>query len=111
MSRWRVENEISAQGLPAQSWAAAAQARLRADTAVEYADVSASLEVDEVALNANEISKLTVSAVVRAPDAPTAAELVERDVVGALEEVVGDRNVGWTAYDWEARPETDGCGR
>jgi len=39
-----------------------------------------------------------------AADAVSAATTVERLVMRALFDVVGDREVGWTAYDWEAVP-------
>jgi hypothetical protein len=102
--RWRVENSIGAQGLPVDAWAAAARARLRAEAAIERADVAASSEEDELALDASVIATLTVDVVVQGPEPHAAAALVERQVVAALGDIVGDDEVGWTAYDWEARP-------
>jgi hypothetical protein len=39
-----------------------------------------------------------------AGEAVSAAVTVEQSVMTALFDVVGDKEVGWTAYDWEALP-------
>jgi hypothetical protein len=100
--RWRVENSIGAQGLPADAWAAAARARLQGEPAVERADIAASREEDEV--DGGTFAALSVDVVVRGDGPAAAAALVQRAIATALWDVVNNDETGWTAYDWEARP-------
>jgi limonene-1,2-epoxide hydrolase len=102
--RWSVRNQLDADGLPVEDWAAAADALLSAQTAVHSATVLATYAEDEIALGGARVAGLSVAVVVEADDADSAAALVERMVVAALYDVVDDRDVGWTAYDWYAAP-------
>ena len=99
---WSVQNSIGAVGLPVAEWAAAATALLRDDPSVRSADVLATYEEDEVALDGTRLAGLSVEVVIVAGDAVSAAAMVERSVVSALFDVVGDREVGWSAHGWEA---------
>ena len=101
---WSVQNSIGAVGLPVAEWATAATALLRDNPSVHTADVLATYEEDEVALDGSRLAGLSVEVLIVAGDAQSAAATVEQSVVGALFDVVGDREVGWTAYDWEAVP-------
>jgi hypothetical protein len=101
---WSVRNQLGANGLPVEDWAAAADVVLCAQVAVHSATVLVTYEEDELALDGASVAGLSVAVVVEADDARLAAALVERTVVAALYEVVGDREVGWTAYDWDAAP-------
>lgn len=100
---WSVRNQFGADGLPAEAWAAAADALLRAETTVQSAKVVATHEEDELALDGTHICGLSVAVVIKAADAGSATGLVERLVVEALWSVLGDREAAWTAYDWQAR--------
>jgi hypothetical protein len=101
---WSVQNRIGAVGLPVAEWAAAANALLRDDASVRWSDVSATYERDELALDGSRLAGLSVHVLIAAADAVSAAELVELSVTQALFDVVGDREVGWTADDWKAIP-------
>jgi hypothetical protein len=101
---WSVQNSIGADGLPVVEWAAAATALLRDDPSVRSADVSATHEEDEVALDGRLLAGLSVEVVLDAADAVSAAATVERSVMQALFDVVGDEEVGWTAHAWRAVP-------
>ncbi len=101
---WSVQSRIGAVGLPVAEWAAAANALLRDDASVRSADVSATFERDELALDGNQLAGLSVHVLIAAADAVSAAELVELSVTQALFDVAGDREVGWTADDWIAVP-------
>jgi len=67
-------------------------------------DVSAICEEDQIALDGSQFAGLSLDVLIVAADAVSAATTVERLVMRALFDVVGDREVGWTAYDWEAVP-------
>jgi hypothetical protein len=101
---WSVRNSIGVVGLPVDAWAAAANALLREDPSVRSAHVLATSEEDEVALDGSQLAGLSVDVLIVGADAISAATTVERLVMRALLNVVGDREVGWTAYDWEAVP-------
>jgi hypothetical protein len=94
----------SSTGLPVDEWAGAATALLRDDPSVRSAIVLATAEEDEVALDGSRLAGLSLDVLIVATDAVTAAATVERAVVGTLFELVGDREVGWTSYDWTAVP-------
>ena len=51
------------------------------------------------------IAGIELDVYVREVEAEAAAALVEREVMRGLAEVVGDREVGWTAWAWEALPD------
>jgi limonene-1,2-epoxide hydrolase len=104
---WSVQNSIGAEGLPAEDWAIAASTLLQAQSAVRSAKIVATCEEDEIALDGSRIAGVSVDVLVDAGDADSAAALVEQSLVAALFDVVGDREVGWTAYDWEAMPVRD----
>jgi hypothetical protein len=99
---WSVQDRIGAVGLPVAKWAAAANALLRENPSVRSANVLATYEEDEVALDGSQLAGLSVQVLVVGGDAVSAAAVVERSVVRALFDVVGDREVGWSAQDWEA---------
>ena len=88
-----------------EAWAAAAQSRLIAEPAVEIARLTATREVDEV--DGGEVGTVAVEVIVELPDRASAAALVERSIVAALSDVIGDREVGWTAHPWDAVPAED----
>jgi hypothetical protein len=100
---WWVANSIGAEGLPVEDWAHAARAQLLAHRAVRTANVCPSYEEDEIAPSGT-LAGLLVDVTVEHEDPSAAARLVERAVTAGLFDVVGDSEVGWTAYDWEARP-------
>jgi hypothetical protein len=104
---WSVQNIIGAEGLPVEDWAVAASTLLQAQSAVRSAKIVGTREQHEIALDGIRIAGLSVDVLVAAGDADTAAVLVEQSLVTALFDVVGDREVGWTAYDWEAMPVRD----
>jgi hypothetical protein len=101
---WSVRNSIGATGLPIDDWAGAAAALLRDDPSVRSAIVLATDQEDEVALDGSRLAGLSVDVLIVATDAVTAAATVEQALVGTLFELVGDREVGWTSYDWAAVP-------
>jgi hypothetical protein len=70
------------------------------EAAVENAEIVASRHYDDV--DEVEFGGMSVDVVLRARDSESAATLVERVVMSALWDVVGDREVGWTAHRWEA---------
>ena len=98
-----------AEGLPVEAWAAAAQARLSREPAVERAEVAAGWELDEVELT-DHVAVMSVDVVVHGDEPEVVAALV-RDVVAAALRGVGDGEPGWTAYDWEAIPADSQPGR
>jgi hypothetical protein len=101
---WSVRNSIGAVRLPVDAWAAAANALLGDTPSVPSAHLSATCEEDEVALDGSQFAGRSLDVLIFAADAVSAATTVERLVMRALFEVVGDREVGWTAYDREAVP-------
>jgi hypothetical protein len=101
---WSVRNEIGAAGLPVEAWAKAAMTRLLSDPAVQSAEVLATFHEDELALAGGVNAALSVTVVIELDDREAAATTVEQSITTALFDVVGDREVGWTAYDWEALP-------
>jgi hypothetical protein len=104
---WSVRNSIGATGLPVDDWAGAATALLRDAPSVRAAIVLATDEEDEVALDGGRLAGLSVDVLIVATDAVTAAATVEQALVGTLFELVGDREVGWSSYDWTAVPAPD----
>ena len=102
MMLWSVENRLGAEGLPVQAWATRADLRLRAHTEVRSATVLATYDDDELSLSGERLAVLSVAATVEAFDSDSAVALVEGAVNNALHDVIGDRDVGWTAYDWQA---------
>jgi hypothetical protein len=101
---WSVQNSIGATGLPVDDWAGAATALLRDNSSVHSAIVLVTDEEDEVALDGSRLAGLSIDVLIVAPDAVTAAATVERAVTETLFKLVGDREVGWTSYDWAAVP-------
>jgi hypothetical protein len=102
--KWLVRNSIGAAGLPVGDWATAARVLLRDNPDVHTANIVATIEEDEVVLDGSRLVGLEVEVVIVAGDADVAAKTVERSVTAALFDVVGDREVGWSAYDWSAEP-------
>jgi hypothetical protein len=100
--RWTVDNSIGAEGLPVDAWAAGARARLLADPAVIHAKIAAPHEQDEV--DGSDLAGVAVSVTVESGDSTSAAAIVEKSVIAALADVVGDRDVGWTSHPLEATP-------
>ena len=101
---WSVQNSIGAEGLPVEDWAAAANALLRDDSTVLSANLAPTYDEDETALDGSQLAGLSVEVLIHAGDADWAAATVEKSVMTALFDVVGDKEVGWTAYDWRAAP-------
>src|SRR5690348_11568685 len=101
VGRFRVRNSIGAAGLPAREWADAAQARLQREPHVEAIRVEVLEDHDEFE---RPIADIELDVCVRGLEAEAAAALVEREFMLGLADVVGDREVGWTAHPWEADP-------
>jgi len=100
--RYRVRNSIGAHGLPARQWADAARARLQREPAIESVRVEVVEDRDEFE---RSVAGIELDVCVRGLAAEAAAALVEREFMHGLADVVGDREVGWTAYVWEALPD------
>jgi hypothetical protein len=90
---------VGAAGLPAREWADAAKLRLQHEQRVEFVRVDVVEEFDE---DERPFPCIELAVCLRALDAESAATLVEREFVRGLADVVGDEEVGWTAYTWEA---------
>src|SRR4051794_34193601 len=99
---WRVQNRIGADGLPVNAWARVATHAVHDDVDVQSAEVVATFHADEVDVNGSLLAGLEVDVLVDAVDGDAAVKVVRRAVLGALFDVVGDREVGWSEMEWVA---------
>ena len=88
--RWLVRNQLGADGLPVEHWAAGADSLLRDQATVRSATVHATYEEHELPLENASLAALSLAVVVDADDALAAAALVERTVLAALYGLVGE---------------------
>jgi hypothetical protein len=103
---WVVENEIGADGLPVAAWADRARALLLALSEVRAADIVGAFDDDWD--DHPRVTGLSINVRIEHLDGEAATAIVERTVMAALFDVAGDQEVGWTAYDWSARPLAPG---
>lgn len=102
--RWRVHNQLGAAGLPVEAWCEHAQTRLRSTAGVVESRVITAYEDNDFDDGPARFPSLGVDVIIDGPDDEVSAGLVERAVMDALGDAVGDEEVGWTAYDWIAEP-------
>jgi hypothetical protein len=103
---WMVENGIGAAGLPVEAWADRARALLLSRSEVRAVEIVATFDDDWDP--EPPVAGLSINVRIEHLDGAAAAAIVEQTVMSALIDVVGDQEVGWTAYDWTARPMAAG---
>ena len=86
------------------AWLGHAARRLGSAPGVVSSSLSVEVERDEPAEGPSQLAYLDVDVVIDGQDDEAAALVVERTVVDALFDVLGDREAGWTAYEWFAEP-------
>jgi hypothetical protein len=97
---WRVRNSVTSEDAPVAAWADAARTRLSDVGAVRRADIRGSFDGEDP----DDVPTLEVDVTVRASDPSDAGRVVMDAVLGALEDVSGQTEIGWSSYTWHGVP-------
>ncbi len=94
-----MQNRIATAGLSIEAWAARAYARLASEGSVVRARLAArrGAGVDD-----EQVRWLEVDVVLDAADRESAVHAIKRAIYEAMADVAGDREIGWSEYEWEA---------